>query len=196
MVLLAGRYQLGTERGHIFLRTGRDGMVAQAGHDLLIEVVRWSGDLAVGDDGSPSGLDVQVDLNSLIVREGTGGLKPLTDRDRREIGVTARKLLAADRHPQADFTATQFQADSDGGGVIRGTLTLAGQARPLRLEVRPDGPGKYHATGEVVQSEHGIIPYRGFFGALKVRDAVGVDVDIDLSQSDATPGASPAEAQS
>jgi polyisoprenoid-binding protein YceI len=196
MALQGGRYQLGTERGHIFLRTGREGMAAQTGHDLLIEVGRWSGDLAIGDDASPSSLDVQVDLNSLIVREGTGGLKPLTDRDRREIGVTARKVLTADRHPQASFTASQFQPDSDGGGVITGTLTLAGQDRPLRLQVRPAGPGKYHAAGEVVQSQYGITPYRGFFGALKVRDAVGVDVDIDLSRSDATAGAGPAEARS
>jgi len=195
MVLHAGRYQLGTGRDHIFLRTGREGMAAQTGHDLLIEVGRWSGDLALGDGASPSGLDVQVDMNSLIVREGTGGLKPLTDRDRREIGVTARKVLAADRHPQANFTATEFQPDSDGGGVIAGTLTLGGQARPLRLVVRPAGPDKYHATGEVVQSEHGITPYRGFLGALKVRDAVGVDVDIDLTQPDGTAGAGPAEAQ-
>jgi hypothetical protein len=39
----------------------------------------------------------------------------------------------------------------------------------------------------VVQSEHGIKPYRGFFGALKVRDAVDVDIDVDLSEpTDAT----------
>jgi hypothetical protein len=32
-----------------------------------------------------------------------------------------------------------------------------------------------------VQSQHGIKPYSGFFGALKVRDAVDVDIDVDLS---------------
>jgi hypothetical protein len=38
-----------------------------------------------------------------------------------------------------------------------------------------------------VQSEHGIKPYRGFLGALRVRDAVDVDVDVDLSEpADAT----------
>ena len=187
MAVKAGRHQLGTDRARIVLHTFRDGLAAQAGHDLTIEVGRWSGELTLNDDLSPAALDVQADLGSLIVREGTGGLKPLSDRDRREIAVTARKTLAADRHPEANFTAAEFQPDADGGGVIKGTLTLAGKARPLWLRVRQTGPDRYHATGEVVQSEHGIKPYAGFLGALRVRDAVEVDADVDLSEpADAT----------
>jgi polyisoprenoid-binding protein YceI len=187
MAVKAGPNQLGTDRGRIVLHTFRDGLAAQAGHDLTIEVGRWSGELTVADDLSPAALEVQVDMGSLIVREGTGGLKPLSDRDRREIAVTARKTLAADRHPEATFTAAEFQPDADGGGLIKGTLTLAGQARPLWLQVRETGPDRYHATGEVVQSEHGIKPYTGFLGALRVRDAVNIDADVDLSgPADAT----------
>jgi polyisoprenoid-binding protein YceI len=137
--------------------------------------------LTLNDDLSPARLDAQVDLNSLIVREGSGGLKPLTDRDRREIAVTARKTLAVDRHPDATFTATDFKPDADGGGLITGTFTLAGEARPLQLQVSKTGPDRYHATGSVVQTRYGIKPYSGFLGALKVRDAVDVDVDLDLS---------------
>jgi polyisoprenoid-binding protein YceI len=187
MAVKAGRHQLGTDRARIVLHTFRDGLAAQAGHDLTIEVGRWSGELTLNDDLSPAALDVQVDMGSLIVREGTGGLKPLSDRDRREIAVTARKTLAADRHPSATFTAAEFQPDADGGGLIKGTLTLAGEARPLWLRVRQTGPDRYHATGEVVQSQHGIKPYAGFLGALRVRDAVDVDADVDLSEpADAT----------
>ena len=180
MAVHAGRHQLGTDRGQIILHTFRDGVAAQAGHDLTIEVSRWSGELTVNDDLSPAGLAVQVDMNSLIVREGSGGLKPLTDRDRREIAVTARRTLAVDRHPEANFTAGKFEPAADGGGVIVGTLTLAGVARPLRLQVSRTRPDNYHATTAVVQSEHGIKPYRGFLGALKVRDAVDVDIDVDI----------------
>jgi polyisoprenoid-binding protein YceI len=187
MAVKAGRHQLGADRGRIVLHTYRDGLAAQAGHDLTIEVGRWSGELTLADDLSPDGLDVQVDMGSLIVREGTGGLKPLSDRDRREIAVTARKTLAADRYPEASFTAMEFQPDADGGGLIKGTLTLAGEARPLWLQVRQTGPDRYHATGQVVQSAHGIKPYTGFLGALRVRDAVDVDADADLSEpADAT----------
>src|ERR1700731_4305015 len=105
MAVLAGRYQLGPDRGQIILRTFRDGLAAQAGHDLPIEAPRWSGVLEVDDDPSAAGLDVRIDMGALVVREGSGGLKPLTDRDKREIAVTARKVLAADRPPEAPFTA-------------------------------------------------------------------------------------------
>ncbi len=177
------------DRGRIVLHTFRDGLAAQAGHDLTIEVGRWSGELTVNEDLSPAGLEAQIDMGSLIVRAGGGGLKPLTDRDRREIAVTARKTLGADRHPEASFTATEFKADEDGGGTVTGTLTLAGVARPLRLQVSKTGPDRYHATTLVVQSTYGIKPYTGFLGALRVRDAVDVDVDVDLSQPDDAAGA-------
>jgi len=172
------------DRGRIVLHTFRDGLAATAGHDLTIEVGRWSGDLTVNDDLKPAGLAVQIDMGSLIVRQGSGGIKPLTDRDRREIAVTARKVLAADRYPEASFTASEFKPGDDDGGTITGTLTLAGVTRPLRLQVTKTGPDSYHASTVVVQSAHGIKPYTGFFGALRVRDAVDVDVDVDLSDDE------------
>src|SRR5580698_6201217 len=181
MAIHSGRHQFGMDKGRITLRTFRDGLAAQAGHDLTIEAVRWSAELVVAEDLTPASLTVTVDLGSLVVREGAGGLKPLTDRDKREIGVTARKVLKADRFPEAVFTATGFQPDGNGGGTVSGTFALAGVERPLSLKVGQTGPDRYRATGSVRQSDYGIKPYSGFLGALKVRDAVGIEAEIDLS---------------
>ena len=178
MALHAGRHQFGTESGRILLRTFRDGLAAQAGHDLTIEVDRWSGEFTVTGDLDPADLEVRIEMTSLIVRDGTGGLKPLTDRDRREIAVTARKVLAADRHPSATFSATKFDRGADGGGVISGSLTLASVTQPLQLQVSQTGPDRYRATTSVRQSAFGIKPYSAFLGALRVRDAVDVEIDF------------------
>jgi polyisoprenoid-binding protein YceI len=183
MALRAGVRQIGPEQGRLVLRTYRDGLAAQAGHDLTIEATRWAGDLTIADDLSPAGLTVRIDLGALAVRDGSGGLKPLTDRDRREIAVTARKTLGADRNPEATFTAQRFEPDSDGGGTIDGTLALAGTTRPLRVQVTQAAPDRYHATATVTQSSHGIKPYTGFLGALRVRDAVDVEADVDLGDA-------------
>jgi polyisoprenoid-binding protein YceI len=188
MAIHAGRHHLGTDNGRITLRTFRDGLVAQAGHDLTIDAVRWSGELLVADDLSPASLQVKVDLGALVVRAGTGGIKPLSDRDKREIAVSSRKVLAADRYPEATFTATGFQPVGD-GGVIAGTLVLAGQSRPQRLQVSRTAPGVYHATTTIRQTEFGIKPYSAFLGSLKVADAVEVEVDLDLSQATMTESA-------
>jgi polyisoprenoid-binding protein YceI len=183
MTVPAGRHKIGADRDRLVLRTSRDGLAATAGHDLTIEVTRWSGELTVAEDSAPTDLDLRIDLTSLAVLSGTGGVKPLTDRDKREIVSNARKTLGADRHPEATFGEAKFEPGT-GGGTISGTLTLAGQSAPVRLQVTETGDGRYHATGTVVQSDLGIKPYRGFFGALKVSDAVQVEADVDLSQPD------------
>jgi polyisoprenoid-binding protein YceI len=190
MAIQAGRHQFGMDKGRITLRTYRDGLAAQAGHDLTIDIARWSAELVVSDDLAPASLTVTADLSSLIVRDGTGGLKPLTDRDKREIAVTARKVLSTDRFPQAVFTATAFQlvpdttdrsAVTDASGTVRGTLELAGRPAPVELRVRSAGSGRYEATTTIRQTDFGIKPYSGFLGALKVRDTVDVEVEVDLS---------------
>ena len=63
---------------------------------------------------------------------------------------------------------------------------MHGQSRPLRLEVSQTGEGQYRATATVVQSQFGIKPYSGMFGALKLRDDVEVEITVTLP----TPGPS------
>jgi polyisoprenoid-binding protein YceI len=191
MAVVAGRHRLGPDRGRILLRTFRDGLAAQAGHDLTIEATRWSGELVVNDDLSLASLEVRIDLGALVVREGTGGVKPLTDRDRREMAVTARKVLGTDQHPEAVFAADSFRPAADGGGEISGTFTLRGQSRPLRLQVKQTGTDRYHAETQVVQSDYGIKPYTAFLGALRVRDAVDAAIELDLSDPAAGSGTGP-----
>jgi polyisoprenoid-binding protein YceI len=174
MAANGGRHQLGPDSGRLTLRTYRSGLAAQAGHDLTIDVTRWSGRL------EPDRLEVTADLNSLAVREGLGGVVPLTDRDRRDIAGKARKQLDAGRYPEASYSATSFTEDDAGGGTIDGTLTLHGRRQPLRLQVSKTGDGQYRVTASVVQSQFGIKPYSGMLGALKVRDDVEIEVSVNL----------------
>ena len=186
----AGRLRFGAGQGKITLLTARDGLAAQVGHDLIIEITQWSAELEVADDHTPAGLTARAELNSLVVREGTGGVKALTDRDRREIAVTASRLLRTDRHPIATFTASRFEPGQEGGGAVHGTLSLAGAERPLRLEVGKNGERTFHATASVRQSDFGVKPYTAFLGVLKVSDVVRIVVDVELPGEDPVAGAS------
>ncbi|MCI0686079.1 MAG: YceI family protein [Sporichthyaceae bacterium] len=120
-------------------------------------------------------------LRCCHARTGAGGIKPLTDRDWREIAATAAKVLGIERYPNATYSAARFEPDGLGGGVASGTLTLHGQTGPLELQVSSTGEDRYRVTASVLQSAFGIKPYTAFFGALKVRDAVDIEADIDLS---------------
>jgi polyisoprenoid-binding protein YceI len=161
--------------------------VSAAGHDLIIEVTRWSGEFIVNDYETLAAIHARIDMASWVVREGTGGLKPLTDSDRREIAATARRLLAVDRYPEAEFVATRFRTAGQDGEVMDGTFTLRGIARPLQLQVSQAGTGRYRARGTVVQSSYGIKPYTAFLGALKVRDAVDIEAEAQALAPLATP---------
>jgi polyisoprenoid-binding protein YceI len=182
---MTGSYAIGPESGRILLRTGRAGLAAKAGHDLAIEVTRWSAEVTVpagGDGGAAfenASVTAELDLASLVVREGTGGAKPLSDKDRRDIEATARKILGGGAEATARFVSSKVIPSGD-GGAIEGTLTLRGQSRPARLEVTRAAPGQFRAKATVRQTDFGITPYSGFFGALKLRDEIGVEVDARL----------------
>ncbi|MET9023229.1 YceI family protein [Actinopolymorpha sp. NPDC004070] len=181
MAASAGQVRLGPDNGHLILRTGRQGVASKVGHDLTIEVTDWSAQLDLpADTPADATVTAQINLESLQVREGTGGVKPLTDKDRGEIHGNARRILAVDRHPHATFQSSQVTPIAS-GATVTGTLTLHGASAPIELHVREVTPHRYHGTAVVVQSAYGIKPYTAFLGALKLRDEVEVEVDIDLS---------------
>ncbi len=185
-----GTYLLGPAAGRVAIRTGRAGLAARAGHDLLIEVTRWSVRVVV--DASIS-VTAELDFGSLAVREGTGGARPLTSGDRADIEKTMSKILDAPGG-SATFASTRVISSGTGGGAIEGTVTYRGRTQPLRFQVMVPGPGRYRGSAAVTQTAFGITPYTGFFGALKLRDEVTVEFDVDLSRADPPPppGTTPA----
>jgi polyisoprenoid-binding protein YceI len=180
VAVAAGEYKIGREAGRLLARTFRQGMAARVGHDLLIEATQWEGHISVpaGTAAQPT-VSVRVDLGALKVLEGTGGLKPLSEGDRQQIQQTMHKVLQVDRHPEAIFTSTSVDLHDD-SATIEGYLTLAGQSHPQRLEIRQPTEATVVGTTTVVQSRWGIKPFSGFFGALKLRDAVDVELAVEL----------------
>jgi polyisoprenoid-binding protein YceI len=177
----AGTYRLGPAEGRVAIRTSRVGIAARAGHDLLLEVTRWQAWAEVPDTGvTEATVSAELDLGSLVVREGTGGARPLTASDRAEIERTMLKIL---RDGAATATATFSSTrvvPSDVGGAIEGTIGYRGKTQPVRLQISEPSPGHYRGTATVAQTGLGITPYTGFFGTLKVRDEVTVELDLDL----------------
>jgi polyisoprenoid-binding protein YceI len=183
MAMESGHFRLGPDTGRLLLHTGREGLGSRAGHDLTIEVTDWSGKVDLPESGpAEAAVTARVELGSLAVREGTGGVRPLTDQDRREIEENARRTLGADRHPTATFESQRVVTEAD-EGTISGTLTMHGTAAPIEVRVSRVAPDRYRGRAAVRQSAYGIKPYSAFLGALKVRDEVEVEVEVDLSHA-------------
>jgi len=168
----------------VLLKTSRAGIAAKAGHDLTIEVTRWSAQVDVPDEDAggvtAASVKAELDLGSLEVRQGSGGAKPLTDRDRADIKKQINGILGTGT---ASFTSSRVVRVGTTGGAVEGTFTLNGRSEPVRLQVSEPGPGRYRGTATVVQTALGIKPYVGFFGALKLKDEVGVEFEVNLPET-------------
>ena len=176
---IAGAYRLGPESGRLLVNTTRTGLGAKAGHDLTIEVTRWHGRATV-DAANPanSSVTVEVDAESFEVREGTGGVKPLTDADRAEIKKTLKEVLHTAQHPTITFRSRRVDG-SVGSLTLDGELTIRGVARPVMVQGGVTD-GRVVGGATVVQSRWGVRPYSAFFGALRLGDEVRVEFDVAL----------------
>jgi polyisoprenoid-binding protein YceI len=183
VAITTGRFRFGPDNGRVLLHTGRVGIGSRMGHDLTIEVTDWTAEVDVPESG-PAGVTVMahLELESLAVREGVGGAGPLTDEVRREIEENTRRTLGVDEFPTATFESRGVFDDRD-GGTISGRLTLHGTTTTVEVRVQAVAADHYRGVGVVTQSAHGIKPFSAFLGALKVRDDVEVEIDVDLAHA-------------
>jgi polyisoprenoid-binding protein YceI len=177
MAIAPGRHAIGPEQGTLQVRTYREGIAQKVGHDLVIDVGQWQATVQAAEDGGLASVELEVDPRSLQVREGNRGVKPLTDKDRGEIRRNIDEKVLGGQ-------PIEFHSDAvEGSGATvtaAGELRLAGTSRRASFELAVAGDGRLTGTMPVTQSEWGIKPYRGFMGALKVRDTVDVVVDVQL----------------
>jgi polyisoprenoid-binding protein YceI len=177
MPIATGSHQLGPDNGSLEIRTYREGMASKAGHDLIIDVTQWEATLSVAADPGQSTLELSADPRSLHIREGLGGIKPLSDKDRAEIRKNIdQKVLGSE---PISFRSNRFALSADGSRLTaEGDLTMAGSTHPISAELAVEPGGRVTGTIPLTQSDFGIKPYRGLMGALKVRDSLEVVVDV------------------
>lgn len=177
-----GEYTMGPPSGRLLVRTGRAGLGSMAGHDLTIEVTNWEGRARVDPGGLVSAeVTVTAEVSSFTVREGTGGAKPLTGADRAEIeGTIQDKILQPRRHPVMTFRSTGIRGTAE-ALTVEGELTIMGNTRPVTLRADVSGGRHVHGRATIRQTAFGIKPYSAFFGALKVKDEVGIEFDAPLT---------------
>jgi hypothetical protein len=159
--------QLGPDNATLTVRTGKGGAAAKAGHNLVLEVTRWSGRL---DDGSA---ELTADARSLRVRSGSGGISPLGDEEKAGIAQTIDEEVL-------EGAAIAFRSSSvtrSGDTVdVAGELQLAGATRPLTFTLT-ERDGAVAGSARIKQTDWGMKPYSALFGTLKVADEVEVAIE-------------------
>lgn len=178
----SGSHQIGPANGSFTLRTTKGGVGAKLAHNLVLEAKAWSGTVTYNaDDLSASSVQVSVIPSSLEVIDFSGGMKPLSDSDRKEIAKNINdKALKTSKYREITFASTKV---TDAGGAqqfrVEGELSITGQTRPVTVDVTLEG-GQAVAKATVVQTDFGVKPYSAMLGALKIEDAVAVEVTLTL----------------
>jgi polyisoprenoid-binding protein YceI len=145
-----------------------------------MEVTRWSAQAAVDTaEAANSAVTAEIEVESLEVIEGTGGVKALTDADRAEIiKIVREKILHTGTHPVIKFRSTGVRGTPE-SFTVEGDLTIMGVTKPITVSGQVAGD-RLTGGAAVVQSHWGIKPYSALFGQLKVADPIEIEFDLGL----------------
>jgi polyisoprenoid-binding protein YceI len=170
MAIEPGSYKFGPNNGEMLVKIFREGMAKKAGHDLIIEVNSWEADASIAENPQDSTFSGSADVGSFNVRQGVGGVKPLSDGDKADIKKNiTQKILTS---PNISFKSTGVNPSTN---TVTGDLTIMGRTQPVDVKISESG-GTVNAKMTVVQSKWGIKPFTAMMGALKVRDAVDIEI--------------------
>jgi len=153
------------------------------GHRLTIAVdwqatVHW-------DSDEPVAVELTVDVGSLTVQSGEGGVTGLSGPEKALARSNALKSLDAKRFPHIRFQAGSIEK-VDGGYRLDGSLEIHGTTRDreIDLHVADTADGWQMSCDAVVShAEFGIKPYSLMMGAMKVADEVAVSFTASVSRS-------------
>jgi polyisoprenoid-binding protein YceI len=173
--LTTRQWTLNASDGELLLHTGVTGSAARMGHRLTIAVRSWRATVDWdGDD--PSAVEVTVDLDSLDVLKGEGGVTPLSGAEKALVRANALKTLRAKQFPEATFRSSSIRRGADAWRLV-GTLDIGGRSREqtVNVHVVRDGAA-WRISGEAVvrHTDYGIKQYSMLMGAMKVVDDVRV----------------------
>ena len=161
-------HTLGPQDGDLIVHTGKGGAAAKAGHELTLEVTRWTGP---SDHGS---MTLTADPRSLRVLDGTGGMMELGDDDKDGITQTIDEEVLKGR--PIEFRSTNVEQRGSRLEVT-GDLELYGFKRALDFALNVDETGRITGSAFIKQTDWKTKPFSALFGTLKVADVVEVSID-------------------
>lgn len=182
---MAELWTLGPSNGELLLHTGVASRVASMGHRLTIAMTRWRATVNWAS-GEPIAAELAVEVNSLKVLRGEGGVKGLSGPEKGLVRSNALRSLDPGRYPDIRFTAATIDQTAD-GYRLTGTLYIRASSREHVIDLRTDDLGnswRMSAQSTVKQSDYGVKPYSLMMGALRVTDEVTVSFSAAHTKHD------------
>jgi polyisoprenoid-binding protein YceI len=168
----------------------KSGLFSLFAHDHHFLASDWRATAAF-DTANPSEPQVEVVVSASSLRDEEPALSE-NDRDTVNHQAASPEVLDASRYPEIRFVSSSMRlaprpsGSSDRGieGVLAGTLSLHGRARPLSVPITATRSGEtWQARGFITfkQSDFGIQPFSTAGGTVSVRDEVEIEYQIVLA---------------
>jgi polyisoprenoid-binding protein YceI len=145
------------------------------GHRLTIAMRQWQATVKWAG-GEPVSAELTVEVDSLEVLRGEGGVKALSGLEKTQVRSNALGSLSADRFPRICYTADTIDKAGD-GYRLTGTLQIHGKTREHVIDLHTEDLGeswRMSTQSTVRQSDFGVKPHSLLMGSLKVADDVTV----------------------
>ncbi|BBX18660.1 S-adenosyl-L-methionine-dependent methyltransferase [Mycolicibacterium duvalii] len=176
-------WELDSSDGRLELTTGVTGPAARMGHRLTIAMawrasVQWSGD-------EPTAVELTVDVDSLEVVRGEGGVTPLSGPEKAVARANALKVLDGKKFPHIVYR-TSAVAEAAEGYVLTGTLQIRDRVRDCAIDLRVEDLGdswRMSCDAVVSHADFGLKPYSLMMGAMKVADEVAVSFTAERAKT-------------
>ena len=155
-------------------------MGAKLAHDLILSPSQWSGTMNVdADNPAASSASLSIDARSIQILEAVGGMKSLSDKDRRDIAKNIdEKVLDTGKFSTLTFESTSVSGAEPNFNVA-GNMTIKGTTRPVNVALNVNG-SQVAARTSISQKDFGIKPFSAMMGAIKLRDDVDFELTVEL----------------
>ncbi|CAJ1503652.1 YceI family protein [[Mycobacterium] holstebronense] len=178
------QWQLDASHGQLLVRTDVAGRAAKMGHRLTIVMERWEATVSRSGD-RPTAVELAVEVDSLRVLQGEGGMTPLTAPEKTLIRGNALKCLDSRKHRLIRFSSSAIEPTDD-GYRLSGELEIHGRRKPHVVELRVTNAGgsdSWQLSGDsrVLHSDFGVRRYSMLVGAMQVADEVTVSFSGTLT---------------
>lgn len=172
-------WHLDQSDGRLLVRTGVEGPAAKMGHRLTIAMTEWQATVD-WTDGELVAVTLTVEVGSLKVVDGEGGVTPLSAPEKLVARANALKTLNAKKYPRITFEGNQIEKTPDGYRLI-GDVQIHGRTRECGVDVTV---ARRDVSCEVPvrHSDFGVKPYSMLMGAMKVADEVTVSFEAQNLQ--------------
>lgn len=151
----------------------KTGVFSALGHDHEV-----SAPIAAGSvDTSARHVELHVTTGTMHVRDQEASEKDRAETQKTMLGP---EVLDAEHYQEIIFRSNNAQPKGTGSWTVNGTLTLHGETRPVTVEVQ-EKDGHYRGTSRFNLTDFHIQPVKVAGGAIRIKDAVLIEFDIQLA---------------